>query len=107
MPAALLTFLRASFLARPVLRASLTALAVAAAANLQAAPLMVDEAIRLALQNNQQVKVSAFSPQISRANVLAAYGAFDPALTFRRTYSENETPGVLAPLVTRSLTKTD
>ncbi|HVS51733.1 MAG TPA: TolC family protein [Opitutaceae bacterium] len=70
-------------------------------------PLTLDDAIRLALQNNQRVKVSAFSPQIGRANVLAAYGAFDPALTFRRTYSEAEAPGALAPLVTRALTKTD
>ena len=72
-----------------------------------AAPLTLDDAIKLALQNNQRVKVSAFSPQISRANVTTAYGAFDPALTFRRTYSEDENSGVLAPFVRRPLTQTD
>jgi outer membrane protein TolC len=70
-------------------------------------PLTLDDAIRLALEHNQLVKVSAFSPQIGRANVLAAYGAFDPALTFRRSRSEAEAPGALAPLAPRALTKTD
>lgn len=67
----------------------------------------MEEAIKLALQNNQRVKVSAFSPQIARANVLAAYGAFDPALTFRRTYSENETPGTVTPLLSRAKAQSD
>src|SRR5947209_12567658 len=31
-------------------------------------PLTLDVAIKLALENNQRVKVSAFSPQIARAN---------------------------------------
>src|SRR3954471_4255425 len=72
-----------------------------------AAPLTVDDAIKLALENNQRLKVSAFGPQIGRANVLTAYGAFDPALTFRRSYREDEAPGALAPLVPRTLTQTD
>ena len=79
----------------------------ALAARAGAAPLTLDDAIRLALQNNQRVKVSAFSPQISRANVTTAYGAFDPALTFRRTYSEAETAGTIAPFVRRPLTQED
>ena len=73
----------------------------------RAAPLALDDAIQLALQHNQRVKVSAFSPQIARANVLTAYGTFDPALTFRRSYSETETPGLLAPFARRALTQTD
>jgi outer membrane protein len=70
-------------------------------------PLTLDDAIRLALQNNQRVKVSAFSPQISRAHVITAYGAFDPAITFRRTYSETETAGTLAPFARRPLAQSD
>ncbi len=58
-----------------------------------AAPtLSLDEAIALALQHNQRIKVSSFSPGIGRANVLAEYGRFDPALTFNRSYSENALP---------------
>ena len=73
---------------------------------LPAATLTLDDAIRLALQKNQALKVSAFTPDIARANVLAEYGRFDPALTFRRSYSENEAPGGSTPLV-RALTQTD
>lgn len=70
-------------------------------------PLTLDEAIKLALENNQRVKVSAFSPQISRANVLTAYGAFDPAITFRRSYSEQETGGVITPFTSRPILQDD
>jgi outer membrane protein TolC len=78
----------------------------AAASSSAAAVLPLDAAIRLALQRNQALKVSAFSPDIARANVLAEYGRFDPALTFRRTYDEAETPAGGTPLVT-TLTQTD
>lgn len=73
-------------LARP-----LAALGLAFAASAAAQPLTIDDAIRLALQKNQALKVSAFTPEIARANVLTEYGRFDPALTFRRDYSVNET----------------
>jgi outer membrane protein len=80
------------------------ALAVASAAS--AAPLTLDEAIARALRQNQRIKVSAFGRGIARANVLTAYGRFDPAITFRRTYSESEVPVTTTPLVSQ-LTKTD
>ena len=69
--------------------------------------LTLDDAIRLALENNQRIKVSAFGPQIARANVLAEYGRFDPALTFNRSYGETETPGTVLPPGSRALTQTD
>lgn len=72
-----------------------------------ASPLTLDDAIRLALQKNEALKVSAFSPQIARAQVLVAAGAFDPTLNFRRTYAETETPGAVTPLLNRGLTQTD
>jgi outer membrane protein len=87
--------------ALPVLLAGLFAAAA------HAAPLTLDKAITLALENNQRVKVSSFSPQIARANVLTAYGAFDPALTFDRSYSETEVPGVLTPFTRRPLSQSD
>lgn len=74
--------------------------------SLNGATLTLDEAIRLALQRNQTLKVSAFTPEIARANVLTAYGLFDPEFTFRRTYREGETQVSTAPLIT-SLSQTD
>ncbi|MBI5769706.1 MAG: TolC family protein [Verrucomicrobia bacterium] len=69
-------------------------------------PVSLDAAIRLALQRNQDLKVSSFAPDIARANVLAESGRFDPALTFRRTYAESESAVTRSPLVT-SLIKED
>lgn len=82
-------------------------LAVAVGALASAAPLTLDDAIKLALQNNQRVKVSTFNPQIARANLTTAYGAFDPVLTFNRNYGEDETPGALTPPAARLLTQSD
>ena len=38
------------------------------------------------MENNPSIKVEAYGPQIARANLLVAYGQFDPALTFNRSY---------------------
>lgn len=70
---------------------------LAAAGPLGAAALTLDDAIRLALERNQALKVSAFNPQIARANLLAEYGRFDPAVVFTRTRREVESPGLFAP----------
>jgi outer membrane protein TolC len=69
--------------------------------------LTLEDAIRLALANNQQIKVSSYNPQIAKANVLAAYGRFDPAFNFSRSYGETETPGNIVPPGVRPVTKTD
>lgn len=72
-----------------------------------AVPLLsLDEAIARALQHNQRIKVTVLGRGIGRANVLAAWGAFDPALTFRRQYSENDMPTGTFPILSQ-LTKTD
>jgi outer membrane protein TolC len=97
---------RRSAIRRKALAALAFALAVVAP-RASAVPLTVDDAIKLALQNNQRVKVSAFGPEIGKAQVTQAYGQFDPVLTFRRSYSEQETPGLIAPLITRPLTQID
>jgi outer membrane protein len=82
------------------------AAALLALAPLRAAPLSLDEAIALALQHNQRIKVSAFGPKIGRADVLTAYGKFDPAITFSRSYAENYQPIGITPLLT-AFTQTD
>ena len=91
---------------RRLLRQLLAASIIALGSACFAVPLTLDDAIRLALQKNQALKVSAFTPEIARANVLAEYGAFDPAITFRRSYREGEAPVTTTPLV-RTLTQSD
>ncbi len=71
----------------------------------------IDEALTRALQHNQRIKVSDFGRGIGRANVLAEYGRFDPALTFKRSYNESEsatTTGIFVPgQNTTALVQTD
>ena len=78
-----------------------------AAASTPAPALTLEDAIRLALANNQRIKVSSYNPKITAANVLAAYGRFDPTFNFARSYGENETPGTFATPGARPVTKTD
>ncbi|MEO6876148.1 MAG: TolC family protein [Opitutaceae bacterium] len=95
---------------RPLVSVRLLTLALAAllavAARAVTPALTLEGAIRLALENNQRIKVSEFGPQIAHANVLAAYGRFDPAITFNRSYGESETPGLILPPSLRPVTKT-
>lgn len=86
--------------------AALLVIAVVCSTGAAAEPLTLNEAIRLALEKNQALRVSAFSPEIARASVLAEYGRFDPELTFSRSYGEDETLTTTNPLVTQ-VTKTD
>jgi outer membrane protein TolC len=68
--------------------------------------LRLDDAVRLALERNAQIKVEAFGRSIARADLLTAWGRFDPALTFRRSYRED---AQLAPsnVIIADLIKTD
>lgn len=93
---------------RPAVLAAAASLLVftGARASASAAPLTLDDAIRLALSRNPNLKVSAFTPDIARANVLTAYGSFDPAINFQRNYTEDLLPIAPNPLVTQ-ITKTD
>ena len=69
----------------PSILACLLLLSAALAAQDTAQPLTIDDAIRLALANNRSIKVDAYSRAIARANLLSAYGQFDPALNFSRS----------------------
>ena len=97
---------RRSAIGRALLAGIVLASSPALAPRGEAAPLTLGDAIRLALQKNQALKVSAFTPDIARANLLAEHGRFDPTLTFRRSYSEGEAAVNTTPLV-RSLTQSD
>jgi outer membrane protein TolC len=72
----------------PLALACLLLCAAPLAAQEAAPALTLDDAIRLALANNRAIKVDTYSRGIARANLLAAYGQFEPALNFRRSYSE-------------------
>ncbi len=76
-------------LLRPIFLA-LSAVGLLASA-VTAVPLTLDEAIRLALDKNRNIKVQDFSRGIARADLLAAYGQFDPTIDFGRSYSESST----------------
>lgn len=72
-----------------------------------AAPLTLEDAVHLALAHNPTIRVESHSRDIARANLLAAYGLFDPALNLRRGYSHDEVPtsspqSGLPPTVSRS-----
>ena len=85
--------------------ATVLVFAVFPAAN--AVSLSIDEAIQLALQKNPRVQVSAFSRDIARAGVLQQLGHFDPALTFRRTYGQDDLPVSSNPIVTQFTQRDD
>jgi len=84
-------------LARPVLRGPPAEPPALSRPN----PLSLDGAIKLALENNQRVKVSAFSPPDRRAPTCSRLGTDDPAITFNVLYSEAESPGLIAPFTRR------
>jgi outer membrane protein len=98
----ILSCLPASYRRAAIFMAAVAAILPGAAA----APLTLDEAIARALRQNQRIKVSSFERGIARANVLTSYGRFDPALTFRRKYTESELPVSSNPIVSQ-ITKTD
>ncbi len=64
------------------------AVLAAGAAAARADVLTLENAIRLALENNRSIKVDNFSRAIARANLLASYGAFEPAIGFGRSYNQ-------------------
>ena len=78
----------------PATLACLLLLPAALAAQDTVPHLTLDDAIRLALASNLSIKVDAYSRSIARANLLSAYGAFDPSLNFNRSYSEEYSPSL-------------
>jgi outer membrane protein TolC len=77
--------------------AGASTLAVGAA---HAEKLSLDEAIRLALEHNQTVKVIDYGRKIARANVTAAWGYFDPTINFQDKFNDSGAPSEVLPLGT-------
>jgi outer membrane protein len=57
-------------------------------------PLALEEAIRLALDHNYNVRIERYNPQIARFNLEASYGYYDPTLKSRAVhdYSTQASP---------------
>lgn len=66
----------------------------------RAEKLSLDDAIRTALGNNQTVKVIDYGRKISRANVTAAWGTFDPTINFHDTFGDSGAPNPDFPIGT-------
>ncbi len=91
---------RTRFIADPVRRVLLGFWLVLAmwAGGVRAQPLPAAEPARLtlkqaivqALDHNKSIKVEGFTRSIARAGMLEARGRFEPALTFARTYTEDQ-----------------
>jgi len=79
---------RVSRIGIPLALLALSLSAVAATA----APLSLEEAVRRALAKNYTISIGAVSPQIARAELLAAWGRFDPSIELSTFYAEDGNP---------------
>src|SRR5206468_11291050 len=81
---------------RKTLIASLVAAAFASAASAQTTPatlrLTVDDAVKMALDQNVDLKADRLDPQISDTRVAAAYGVFKPTIVTSLNSNNQLTP---------------
>jgi outer membrane protein len=54
--------------------------------------LAIREAVRMALENNTDIKVQRLQPELGQQEIRFAKGAFDPQLSFSTQYDYSETP---------------
>lgn len=62
------------------------------ASSAAAAPLSLEEAVHRALAKNYTISIGAVTPQIARAQLLAAWGRFDPSIELSTFYAEDGNP---------------
>jgi outer membrane protein TolC len=65
----------------------------AASTNETSRKLSLQECVRIALEDNLDVKVARFGPEIARQNVSAAYGVYEPTFEIAGTHSYSASPG--------------
>lgn len=53
----------------------------------------LDDCLREALQHNFNVQIQRLAPEVSRLNLKATYGAYDPSLGLAYTHFYNKSPG--------------
>ena len=86
----------------PVVAALMSVVAAVAAAQDAGPTLSLDDAVRMALQRNKNLKVVSYYRGISRASLLVARGRFDPAFVLNR--SAMDSPEQLNPGVAQVYT---
>lgn len=52
----------------------------------------LDECVRLALQNNLDIKIVRYGPQIAKFNLQAAYAGYDPVFSISGQHGDNTSP---------------
>lgn len=65
--------------------------------NISIRPITLDEAISMALQNNYDVQIARYNPDISRFNLEGSYAIYEPSLGFRYQHSYSSPPGRINP----------
>ena len=65
--------------------------------NITIRPVTLDEAISMALQNNYDVQIARYNPDISRFNLEGSYAIYEPSLGFRYQHSYRSPPGRINP----------
>ncbi|MGZ8939550.1 MAG: TolC family protein, partial [Limisphaerales bacterium] len=66
--------------------------------NIVVRPITLGEAIGMALQNNFDIQIARYNPEISRYNLAGSYAIYEPALGFRYQHSYNSPPGRVNPV---------
>jgi outer membrane protein len=61
--------------------------------NITIRPITLEEAIALALQNNYDVMIARYNPDIANYNLAGSYAVYEPAFQFRYNHSFSATPG--------------
>jgi len=60
--------------------------------NIVVRPLTLDEAIQMALENNYDIQIVRYNPEIAQFNLQGAYGAYEPALRGTADYNYYKSP---------------
>jgi outer membrane protein TolC len=69
------------------------ALAAGAQTNLQTQSMSLDDCVRQALEHNFDVRIERYNPQISRYDLSAAYGGYDPTFSISGQHDYSESGG--------------
>ena len=69
------------------------ALAAGAQTNLQTQSMSLDDCVRQALEQNFDVRIERYNPQISRYDLSAAYGGYDPIFSISGQHDYSESGG--------------
>lgn len=58
----------------------------------QELPLSIGEMVRMALENNPEIKIQRLEPELGQTEIRRSWGRFDPAFSFQSLYSQSNTP---------------